>query len=128
MSELTCRFNRELSSRGVAAAVFFEEAGDALNGLWVNVDCIITNPPWSRDVLHPMITHFAAQGPTWLLFDADWMHTKQSAPYMPLLRKIVSVGRVKWIPDSPFTGKDNACWYLFDAATDSAAQFVGRAA
>lgn len=102
--------------------------GDALNALWANVDCIITNPPWSRDVLHPMITHFAAQGATWLLFDADWMHTKQSAPYMPLLRKIVSVGRVKWIPDSPFTGKDNCCWYLFDATTDSPAQFVGRAA
>jgi hypothetical protein len=52
--------------------------------------------------------------PTWLLFDADWMHTRQSAPFMPHLRKIVSVGRVKWIPDSPFTGKDNCCWYLFD--------------
>lgn len=101
---------------------------DALTRLVGNVDCFITNPPWSRDVLHPMIVHFAHQGPSWLLFDADWMHTKQSAPYMPLLRKIVSVGRVKWIPDSPFTGKDNCCWYLFDATTDIAAQFVGRAA
>ena len=93
-----------------------------------NVDCFITNPPWSREILHPMIVHFARQHPTWLLFDADWMHTRQSAQYMPLLRKIVSVGRVKWIPDSPFTGKDNCCWYLFDTATYSSAQFVGRAA
>ena len=88
----------------------------------------ITNPPWDRKVLHPLIERLAQQKPTWLLFDADWMHTKQSAPFMPWLRKVVSVGRVKWIEDSPFTGKDNCCWYLFDAQTEAPAQFIGRAA
>lgn len=92
----------------------------------------ITNPPWSRPILHAIIEHLSKQAPTWLLFDADWMHTRQSAPFMPYLRKIVSVGRVKWIPDSPFTGKDNCCWYLFDrrpeAALDYPAAFYGRAA
>jgi len=88
----------------------------------------ITNPPWDRKVLHPIIGHLSRMAPTWLLFDADWMHTRQSAPFMPILRKIVSVGRVKWIPDSPFTGKDNCCWYLFDAHSDAPAQFVGRQA
>lgn len=99
---------------------------DALSGPWVGFDYIITNPPWSRDVLHKMIVHFSSQLPTWLLFDADWMHTRQSAPFMHLCRKIVSVGRVKWIPDSPFTGKDNCCWYLFDASAAAGTQFVGR--
>lgn len=89
---------------------------------------IITNPPWARPILHALIKRLSALGPTWLLFDADWMHTRQAAPYLPLCRKIVSVGRVKWIPDSPFTGKDNCCWYLFDANSDGAAQFIGRAA
>lgn len=88
----------------------------------------ITNPPWDRKVLHPIIANLSAQAPTWLLFDADWMHTRQAAPFMPLLRKVVSVGRVKWIPDSPFTGKDNCCWYLFDAHSDTPAHFVGRIA
>jgi hypothetical protein len=88
----------------------------------------ITNPPWSRSELHPIIERLSSLRPTWLLFDADWMHTRQSAPFMPWLRKIVSVGRVKWIPDSPFTGKDNCCWYLFDQTSDAPAQFVGRAA
>ena len=78
------------------------------------VDYIITNPPWDRKILHPMIEHFSKLRPTWLLFDADWMHTKQSAPFMPYLRKVVSVGRVKWIPDSKMTGKDNCAWHLFD--------------
>lgn len=76
-------------------------------------DYIITNPPWDRKILHPMIDHFMEIAPTWLLFDADWMHTKQSAEFMPYCEKIVSVGRVKWIPDSKMTGKDNCAWYLF---------------
>jgi hypothetical protein len=91
-------------------------------------DYFITNPPWTREVLHQIILNLSRRFPTWLLFDADWMHTKQSAPFMPYLRKIVSVGRVKWIPDSPFTGKDNCCWYLFDQTSTAPAQFVGRAA
>lgn len=74
----------------------------------------ITNPPWDRSILHPLIGNLATQKPTWLLFDADWMHTKQSAPFMDWCRVIVSVGRVKWIEDSPHTGKDNCAWYLFD--------------
>ena len=74
---------------------------------------IITNPPWSRWLLHPMIEHFSKQAPTWLLFDADWMHTKQAVPYLTKLKKVVSIGRVKWIENSKHTGKDNSCWYLF---------------
>jgi hypothetical protein len=92
-----------------------------------SADYIITNPPWDRSILHPMIQHFSRQRPTWLLFDADWMHTKQSAPFMPLLRAVVSVGRVKWIPDSKMTGKDNCAWYHF-APGDSTTVFHGRSA
>ena len=91
-----------------------------------NTDYIITNPPWDRKILHPMIEHFSAMRPTWLLFDADWMHTKQSAPYMKWCRKIVSVGRVKWIPDSKMTGKDNCAWYLFNQNSEGQTQFFGR--
>lgn len=75
-------------------------------------DLIITNPPWDRKVLHPMIERFSNLCPTWLLFDADWVHTKQAVPYLPRLRKIVSIGRVKWFENT--TGKDNSCWHLFD--------------
>lgn len=77
-------------------------------------DCFITNPPWDRKLLHPMIERFTLFGPTWLLFDADWSHTRQSAQFMPWCRKIVSVGRVVWIPGTKMTGKDNCAWYLFD--------------
>lgn len=86
----------------------------------------ITNPPWSRDILHRLIVHLSDQAPTWLLFDADWIHTRQSTPFMDRLRKIVSVGRVKWIKDSPFTGKDNCAWHLFDKPSEALAEFIGR--
>lgn len=91
-------------------------------------DWIITNPPWRRDILHAMIVHFSDRTPTWLLIDADWAHTKQAAPYLPRLRKIVAVGRLKWIPGSPHTGKENAAWHLFTAPSDEPTQFFGRAA
>ncbi len=105
------------------------DAFDLKRGDMRHVDYIITNPPWDRKILHPMIEHFSAMRPTWLLFDADWIHTKQSASFTPWLRKIVSVGRVKWIPDSKMTGKDNCAWHLFDqtGAFTGQTQFFGRA-
>lgn len=77
-------------------------------------DYIITNPPWDRPLLHRIIEQCALLQPTWLLFDADWVHTRQSVPYMEYCHAVVSVGRVKWIEDSPSVGKDNCAWYLFD--------------
>jgi hypothetical protein len=89
-------------------------------------DNYISNPPWDRKILHPLIIHLSDLAPTWLLFDADWIHTQQSAPYMNRLRKIVSVGRVKWIPGSKMTGKDNCAWHLFDKPSSQPTQFHGR--
>src|SRR3984893_1647357 len=62
-----------------------------------DAEFFITNPPWTRQLLHPIIVNLKRQKPTWLLFDADWAHTIQAAPYLSFCRKIVSVGRVKWI-------------------------------
>lgn len=104
------------------------EQKDALTTLTGNIDCFITNPPWDRKILHPLIVFLSDQHPTWLLFDADWIHTRQAAPYLSRLVKVVSVGRVKWIPDSPFTGKDNCAWHLFDRPSIAAAAFYGREA
>ncbi|RIY00315.1 hypothetical protein D3218_12970 [Aureimonas flava] len=105
------------------------DAYDGLHSAADSADFIITNPPWDRATLHRMIVTFSDERPTWLLFDADWIHTRQAAPYLPRLRKVVSVGRVKWIWGSPFTGKDNCAWHLFDKPDEAAvAVLVGRAA
>lgn len=76
-------------------------------------DVIITNPPWSRPILHSLIEYLPTLKPTWLLFDADWMHTRQSSELILGCSKIVSIGRLKWIEGSPSVGKDNCCWYHF---------------
>jgi hypothetical protein len=94
------------------------EVRSAFNQSFDNVDMIITNPPWTREILHDMIVYFSDQKPTWLLFDADWMYTDQSIPYMERCREIVPIGRVKWIEGTQKTGKDNAAWYLFDKKSD----------
>lgn len=77
-------------------------------------NCFITNPPWTREILHPIITNLSSQRPTWLLFDADWMHNKHAKPFLKHCSKIVSVGRVKWIEGTNQTSKDNCAWYLFN--------------
>ena len=101
--------------------------GNCLEYGFFRSDYIITNPPWNRKILHPMIDHFSDQRPTWLLFDSDWMHTKQSIPYLKMLKKVVSIGRVKWIEGSTSVGKDNCCWYLFENTFKfSTIEFWGR--
>ena len=121
----------ELSNLHCYLAVDVEPRRDDIdegNALTVDVnecDLIITNPPWNRKILHPMIEHLANQKPTWLLFDADWIHTKQSVPYIKYLHKIISVGRIKWFGN--MTGKDNCAWHLFDYTTPKVyTRFYGR--
>lgn len=105
--------------------VDFVGEGNAITDKILGCDICITNPPWDRKILHPIIENLSKQLPTWLLFDADWMHTKQSVEYMKYCNKIVSIGRVKWIEDSKSTGKDNCAWYLFDKVEKDTI-FVGR--
>lgn len=73
----------------------------------------VTNPPWSRDVLHQMIDALPALLPTWLLLDADYMHTQQARKRLEKCSLIVSAGRVRWIKGSKNDGVDNCAWYLF---------------
>ena len=74
-----------------------------------------------------MIEILTNNADTWLLFDADWMHTIQAAPFWTLCKKIVSVGRVQWIEDSKTSGMDNAAWYLFSKNGPPGTQFYFRA-
>lgn len=88
-------------------------------------DYYITNPPWTRKILHPLIDNLASQRPTWLLFDADWMHNVHAIPYLKYCRKIVSVGRVRWFNN--IAGKENSAWYLFDKKGIGETFYCGRA-
>lgn len=91
-------------------------------------NAIITNPPWTRELLHPMITLFQRIAPTWLLFDSDWAYTGQAEPFLANCSHIVTVGRVKWIEDSKHNSKDNASWYRFHNQHTEGPRFIGKRA
>ena len=96
---------------------------------WLNFDRpvshFITNPPWTRELLHPIIENLSDQLPTWLLFDAPWMHTKQAIPYLKRCRKIVSVGRISWMQNGT-SSLDDCCWYLFDKNFTGQTEFYSK--
>ena len=58
--------------------------------------------------------------------DANWLFTAQAAAYMPRVRKIIIIGRVKWIPGTTMTGKDDAIWIALDKPAQSPPLFFGR--
>jgi hypothetical protein len=91
-----------------------------------NAERIITNPPHTREFMHPLILHLCSIAPTWLLIDSDWAQTQQSAPFMKLCTTIVSIGRVRWIENSESDGLDNFSWYRFDAKNEGPTIFQGR--
>lgn len=91
---------------------------------------VISNPPWSRPILHAIIDNLAPQGETWLLFDSDWLFTQQSTPYRRHLHLVVPVGRLRWIEGSPHDGVDSVAWYLFGPDAPAAPEimpYVARA-
>ncbi len=85
---------------------------------------IVTNPPWTREILHPLIETLRECAPTWLLIDAPWAHTKQAIPHLVYCQTIVSVGRVSW-EQNKVSSLDDCAWFLFgrDPVTT---EFVGR--
>ena len=83
-----------------------------------DADLFITNPPWTWELLVPIILNLYWQRPTWLLLSADLIHNERFSFLEPICRDIVSVGRVRWMEghesDKGHAPYDNAAWYLFD--------------
>lgn len=143
-----CRYAEPCAGRGLliknlaANGVRFSYAGDikprassiiekrdalTLTGAVLKgADLLITNPPHTRKFMHPLIYHFLSLRPSWLLIDADWMHTKQAGELITRCAKIVSIGRVKWITRSKHTGYDNMFWYYFTQRHHTGPVFIGR--
>jgi len=108
---------RHLESHGLRCAY----AGDISTGQdalaitdFGTADSIITNPPYTRPIMHALIEHFARILPTWLLIESDWAYTRQAGPFMPSCSDIVSVGRLRWIEGTTMSGKQNFAWYRFE--------------
>lgn len=88
---------------------------------------IISNTPWLRKTLHPMITHFSSLKPTWLLFESDWSNTKQAIPYLnDLCTDIASIGRMTWEEGTKTSGTKDMAWYRFSTDKNNYIRFHTR--
>jgi hypothetical protein len=80
------------------------------------VDLLITNPPFEWKTLQQMLELFPRLKPTWLLLPFGYACNKRMAPYMDICKKVVPIGRVKWIENSKQSSTDDFAWFLFDAS------------
>jgi len=79
-------------------------------------DVVVTNTPWSHDLMEAIMLRQTNYLPGWFLVYSDWVFTKQSASIMrERCTDIVPIGRVKWFPDSASVGFDNCCWVRMTA-------------
>jgi hypothetical protein len=120
-----CRLSSDIAPRAkgistIAAATLEKHEFDG-------IDMVITNPPWSRPDLHEIIEHLREVNmPAWLLIDANWMFTEQAIPHLRYCEKIVTIGRVRWIPGTTMSGKDDAAWMLFSPSLVRCTVFHGK--
>jgi hypothetical protein len=117
---LVCAWGLELEPQGDCLANRWPiGVGDAM-GLTARdlgaATVLISNLPWERSWLHPLIRHLAAIAPLWSLHDASWAYTQQAAPFRRLLTDVAAVGRLKWFAGSKYDPPDDCAWYRFDAA------------
>lgn len=105
------------------------------------VDLFISNLPWERSWLEPLIWHLAALRPLWSLHDAGWAYNAASAPFRAICTDVVAIGRLKWFPArgrplrlpredyaayrerarkhmKPSDPPTDCAWYRFDARPD----------
>ena len=81
-----------------------------------DADAIITNTPYTRELMRKLIEHFLRTASmTWLLLPADWMHNQHAKLFLPSCTDVVSVGRVRWFEGTTMSSMENFAWYRFDA-------------
>ena len=96
------------------------------NALEINkASMFITNPPFDKKLLLPLLDHFINVANTWLLLPADFMHNKYFSKYLDYCNTIISIGRIKWIKDSKMSSTDNFAWYFF-TKNKTKTNFYGR--
>tara|TARA_R100001443_G_C3294553_1_gene163689 strand:- start:184 stop:678 length:495 start_codon:yes stop_codon:yes gene_type:complete len=89
-----------------------------------NATIFITNPPYTWNILQPILNHLPNILPTLLMLPSDMMHNQRMSLHMKRCKSVWSVGRLYWQPNK-VKGLDNYCWYLFQAK-ETLTTFYGR--
>ena len=85
-----------------------------------NADAIITNPPFKRDLLLPILDHFLMlEKEMVLLLPLDVIANLWFAPYSAHVGQILPIGRVRWIPGSPSMSMENFAWVALSASPEA---------
>ena len=120
---------RHLESNGLRCVY----AGDIANGqdalaldTYGGADAIITNPPYTRELMHRLIEHFREIRRRGCCCQRTGCITKHAAPFLPSCTDIVSVGRLRWFEGTKMSGKENFAWYRFDARHSAGPIFHAR--
>lgn len=88
---------------------------------------IITNPPFEWPLLGQLINTWLLQADTtWLLLEANWAHTIRATPFMAHCRRIVSIGRLRWVEGSGHSSTKDYAWYEFGCFPVAATTFHPR--
>lgn len=74
---------------------------------------IITNPPYTWDVLSGLLTRFISLGETWLLLEMPFLCNGQSAPFLRHCSDVVPVGRIKWFEGTAKESNKDYGWFRF---------------
>jgi hypothetical protein len=128
MDTATCNWRSDIRETVESSKVM--PATDITEADVGDLDCFISNPPFTRSVLLPCLEHLSSLLPTWLLLPADVIHNKYMAPYMKKCSRVLSVGRLCWFPDEDgrmVKGVDNYVWAKF-VDYDVETVFKGRLA
>lgn len=98
-----CHFRSDINN----CATITKDGLDLTKEDLYDCDLIVTNPPYTKGILLPLIDHWTTLKPTWLLLPADYAHNTYMAPYMKKCSNVVSIGRMywfenEWVTKEPF--------------------------
>jgi hypothetical protein len=96
---------------------------------WDRHVIIITNPPFDWPLVRDLINHWSDQVLLqWLLLEASFAHTRRAGPLMQKCRKIVSIGRLRWVEGTAAKSTKDYAWCQFgvNSSPGNTAQFYGR--
>lgn len=86
--------------------------GDAATAEYDRNVQVITNPPFRRSLLEPLLDRWIGFVPCWLLLPSDYAINIWTNPYMRYVDKIVPIGRVSWM-NNGVGGMENYAWFHF---------------
>ena len=74
---------------------------------------LITNPPFARPLLEPLLAHWTGRCDIWLLLPLDMLCNLWCAPYMQHVGHLAPIGRVSWLSNGT-GGFENYAWFRFN--------------